>query len=71
MPELQLLSNGSYHVLVTASGHGYSRWKNMAITRRRADATLDDGTRCHVRVRRAESIGPITTATASLRPEPG
>jgi cyclic beta-1,2-glucan synthetase len=33
MPELQLLSNGSYHVLVTASGHAYSRWNNMAVTR--------------------------------------
>ncbi len=66
MPELQLLSNGSYHVLVTASGHGYSCWKDMAITRWRADATLDDGgTRCHVRARPAGSIGPM-----AAKPEP-
>jgi cyclic beta-1,2-glucan synthetase len=33
MPELQLLSNGSYHVMATASGRAYSRWKDMAVTR--------------------------------------
>ena len=60
MSELQLLSNGSYHVLVTASGHGYSRWEDMAITRWRADATLDDGgARCHVRDHTLPSIGSI------------
>jgi cyclic beta-1,2-glucan synthetase len=50
MPELQLLSNGSYHVLVTTAGHGYSRREDMAITRWCADAMFDDkGARCHVR----------------------
>ncbi len=69
MPELQLLSNGSYHVLVTASGHGYSRWKDMAITRWCADATLDDGgTRCHIWDNPVGTIGPI--ASSSAQPEP-
>jgi cyclic beta-1,2-glucan synthetase len=69
MPELQLLSNGSYHVLVTAQGHAYSRWNNMAVTRWRADETLDDGgARCHVRdhTPRAQEC-----ATAPARPEGG
>ncbi|MGV8917072.1 MAG: GH36-type glycosyl hydrolase domain-containing protein [Pseudomonas sp.] len=49
MPELQFLSNGSYHVLITESGHAYSRFKDIAVTRWRADETLDDGgARCHV-----------------------
>jgi hypothetical protein len=33
VPEVQLLSNGHYHVLVTAAGGGYSRWKDIAVTR--------------------------------------
>jgi cyclic beta-1,2-glucan synthetase len=50
MPELQLLSNGSYHVMVTARGHGYSNWNGLAVARWSEDATLDSGgTRCYVR----------------------
>lgn len=37
-PEVQLLSNGRYHVLVTSDGGGYSRWRGLALTRWRADA---------------------------------
>ena len=50
MPELQLLSNGRYHVMITNAGGGYSRWKDIAITRWREDGTLDNwGTFCYVR----------------------
>ena len=28
IPEVQLLSNGRYHVMVTNAGGGYSRWKD-------------------------------------------
>ena len=41
-PEVQLLSNGSYHVMVTQAGGGYSRYKDMAVTRWREDATCDE-----------------------------
>ncbi len=41
-PEVQLLSNGSYHVMVTQAGGGYSRYKDMAVTRWREDTTRDD-----------------------------
>ncbi|AGW15050.1 GH36-type glycosyl hydrolase domain-containing protein [Megalodesulfovibrio gigas] len=41
MPEVHLLSNGSYHVMVTAAGGGYSRWRDLAITRWREDVTAD------------------------------
>ncbi len=37
-----LLSNGSYAVMLTAAGSGYSRWRGMAVTRWREDATCDD-----------------------------
>ena len=41
MPRTQLLSNGRYAVMVTTAGSGYSRWRDLAITRWREDVTLD------------------------------
>ncbi len=49
-PEVQLLSNGRYHVMITNAGGGYSRWKDMAVTRWREDSTCDNwGTFCYLR----------------------
>ena len=49
-PEVQLLSNGRYHVMVTNAGGGYSRWKDLAVTRWREDPTCDNwGTFCYIR----------------------
>lgn len=36
-----LMSNGQYTVMVTATGSGYSRWNDMAITRWQPDPTED------------------------------
>jgi cyclic beta-1,2-glucan synthetase len=41
-PVTNLLSNGRYAVMLTASGGGYSRWRDIAVTRWREDATRDD-----------------------------
>ena len=50
IPEVQLLSNGRYNVMVTNAGGGYSRWKNIALTRWREDCTCDNwGTFCYIR----------------------
>jgi cyclic beta-1,2-glucan synthetase len=50
IPEVQLLSNGRYHVMVTNAGGGYSRWKDLAVTRWREDRTCDNwGTFCYLR----------------------
>jgi cellobiose phosphorylase len=50
MPEVQLLSNGNYNVMVTNAGSGYSRWKNIALTRWREDSTCDNtGAFCYIR----------------------
>ena len=38
-PATHLLSNGRYAVMLTAAGSGYSRWKDMSVTRWREDAT--------------------------------
>jgi cyclic beta-1,2-glucan synthetase len=49
-PEVQLLSNGRYHVMVTNAGAGYSRWKDLAVTRWREDTTRDNwGSFCYLR----------------------
>ena len=50
VPEVQLLSNGRYHVAVTNAGGGYSRWKDISVTRWREDTTCDNGgTFCYLR----------------------
>ncbi len=50
VPEVQLLSNGRYHVMVNNSGSGYSRWNDLAVTRWREDSTCDNwGTYCFIK----------------------
>jgi len=50
VPEVQLLSNGRYHVMITHAGGGSSRWQDLALTRWREDSTRDHwGTFCYLR----------------------
>jgi cyclic beta-1,2-glucan synthetase len=50
IPDVQLLSNGKYHVMVSNAGGGYSRWKDLAVTRWREDGTRDNwGNFCYIR----------------------
>ena len=79
LPELCLLSNGRYHVLVTAAGSGYSVVDGMDVTRWREDTTCDSwGQYCYVRdadsgrawsVGRLPLGGPADEYEAELRPE--
>jgi cyclic beta-1,2-glucan synthetase len=50
-PEVNLLSNGDrYRVIITNAGGGYSRWKDIAVTRWREDSTCDNwGVFCYIR----------------------
>jgi len=41
IPRTHLLSNGRYAVMLTAAGSGYSRWRDIAVTRWREDVTRD------------------------------
>ena len=41
VPEVHLLSNGRYHVAISTAGGGYSRWRDLAVTRWREDGTRD------------------------------
>jgi cyclic beta-1,2-glucan synthetase len=50
MPDVHLLSNGRYHVMVSAAGGGYSRWSNLAVNRWREDPTAEThGMFCYIR----------------------
>ncbi|MGD8279466.1 MAG: glucoamylase family protein, partial [Gemmatimonadota bacterium] len=40
-PRTHILSNGRYMVMVTAAGAGFSRWRDVAVTRWREDTTRD------------------------------
>ena len=40
-PRTNLLSNGQYAVMITAAGSGYSRWRDVAVTRWQEDPTCD------------------------------
>ncbi len=49
IPEIQLLSNGKYHVMIGNAGGGYSKWKDIAVTRWHEDLTCDNrGTFCYI-----------------------
>ena len=40
--QIHCLSNGSYSLLISAAGSGFSRWGEMELTRWRGDPTLND-----------------------------
>ncbi len=41
IPRTHLLSNFNYAVMITSAGSGYSRWRDLAVTRWREDVTCD------------------------------
>lgn len=50
VPEVNLLSNGRYHLVITSAGGGYTRWRDLAVTRWREDPTRDcSGAVCYIR----------------------
>jgi cyclic beta-1,2-glucan synthetase len=56
-PQVHLLSNGRYSVLVSSTGGGYSRWQKMDLTRWSADATMDNwGTWMYVKDRESGAL---------------
>ncbi len=70
LPEIQLLSNGRYHVMITNSGAGYSRWKEFAVTRWREDATCDNwGTFCYVRDLKLQKFWSTTYQPVLIKPD--
>ena len=70
MPEVQMLSNGRYNVMISNSGGGYSRWKDIAVTRWREDATCDQwGTFCYLRDADSGKVWSSAFQPVGTRPE--
>ena len=40
-PRAHVLASGEYSLMITAAGSGYSRWRDVALTRWRGDPTSD------------------------------
>ncbi len=70
MSSVKLLSNGTYHVMITAAGGGYSRCKGLAVTRWREDSTLDPwGAFCYLRDSIDGTVWSTTIRPTLRRPE--
>ena len=41
VPRTHILSNGNYAVMITGAGSGYSRWRDLGVTRWHEDVTCD------------------------------
>ena len=69
-PRVHLLSNGSYAVMVTNAGGGYSRRQNLAMTRWREDITADAwGTFIYVRDLESGAVWSTTYQPTEREPD--
>jgi cyclic beta-1,2-glucan synthetase len=65
VPQTHVLSNGRYTVLITATGAGESRWKDLSLTRWRRDPTREElGTWLYVQDLDTGVLRSATTAPA-------
>ncbi len=57
IPNIQLLSNGRFFVMLSNAGGGYIKWKDITVTRWREDSTCDHwGMFCYVHDRDKQSF---------------
>ncbi|MQA29217.1 MAG: hypothetical protein GEU82_05165 [Luteitalea sp.] len=69
-PRTHLLSNGSYAVMLTNAGGGYSRRQNLALTRWREDITTDDwGSFLYVRDLDTRRVWSTTYQPTAIEPD--
>jgi len=70
LPRTHLLSNGRYSVMITAAGSGYSRWKDLAVTRWREDTTRDPwGTYIFLRDARSGDVWSAGYQPTGIEPD--
>jgi cyclic beta-1,2-glucan synthetase len=67
-PEVHVLSNGRYQVMLTNAGSGFSRWQDLALTRWREDAARDNWG-LFVYLRDADSGAVWSAAFQPVRPK--
>ncbi len=69
-PAVQLLSNGRYHVMVSSSGAGYSRCRDLAVNRWHEDITSDNwGQFCYLRDVETGEFWSTTFQPTLVKPE--
>jgi cyclic beta-1,2-glucan synthetase len=69
-PPTHLLSNGRYGIMLTSAGSGYSRWRDLAVTRWREDATRDDwGSYVFLRDTRSEGVWSAGFQPSRVEPD--
>ncbi|GAB2562297.1 cyclic beta 1-2 glucan synthetase [Dyella jejuensis] len=69
-PAVQLLSNGRYHVMVSSSGAGYSRCRDLSINRWHEDITSDNwGQFCYLRDVESGEFWSTTYQPTLVKPE--
>ena len=69
-PQIQILSNGRYSVMLTNAGSGYSRWNELSVTRWREDRTLDDwGSYIYLRDRQANRTWSAAYQPTRVEPD--
>jgi cellobiose phosphorylase len=69
-PSVQLLSNSRYHVMVSSAGGGYSRCRDLAVTRWHEDITCDNwGMFCYLRDVASGEFWSSTHQPTLKRPE--
>jgi cyclic beta-1,2-glucan synthetase len=70
MPHTHVLSNGRYSVMVTTAGSGYSRWRQLAVTRWREDTTRDCwGSYIFLRDGRSGAVWSATYQPSGVEPD--
>ena len=72
IPQVNLLSNGSYNVLLSNMGGGYSSWRDIDLTRWRPDGVLDPwGTWIYIQEMEADPQNKSQPWSATHQPIPG
>ena len=70
VPRTHLLSNGRYAVMLTGAGSGYSRWRDLAVTRWREDVTCDSwGTYVFLRDARSGDVWSAGYQPSGVEPD--
>lgn len=70
IPQVHVLAQGDASVMITNAGGGYSQWRKLALTRWRADSTLDGwGTWIYVQDCESGAFWSATCQPVGCRPE--